>query len=215
MKIRLRPSLLISALLLLIRVPTAWAYYDILDTGEILPSGNYRLLGGAQLLTDRGGFNVNTAIDAGFREEFGLRGILGFGSTDVFAGGYFKWIPIPDIEGQPAMGARAGVLYGKDGGTRDLSFRLEPMISKKFAVGSAFLTPYASLPMGINAHDSENGSNKTEITWQLVAGSQMQFERWKKLQFMAEIGVDLQHALSHVSLAAVLYFDEENGIAIE
>lgn len=193
----------------------AFAYYDVLDAGEILPQGTYKLTGAGQLLTDRGGLNAEAMIDAGFQDEFGMRGLFGFGRTDIFAGALFKWMPIPDIDKQPAIGFNVGVLYGKADAARDLTFRFEPLVSKKFSSGDLVFTPYASLPIGIRTRDSEIDGNSTNMTWQLVAGTQLQVPKWKKLQFMGEVGVDLDSAVSHVSIAALLYFDEENGIAIE
>lgn len=205
-------SLILSFVACLISAP-AWAYYDVLDTGEILAKGNYRLLAGPQFLTDHGGLNVNAAFDMGFEEEYGVRGIFGFGETDIFAGAMFKWVPIPDIEKQPAVGFKLGLLYAKDGPVRDLTFRFEPIVSKKFDMQSTVWTPYASLPVGIRTIDSDV-AKRTDIAWQLVAGTQLQVQKWKKLQFMAEVGVDLDKALSHFSIAALLYFDDY-GIAVE
>ncbi|MBX3022011.1 MAG: hypothetical protein KF799_10075 [Bdellovibrionales bacterium] len=192
----------------------AFAYMDVLDTGEILPKGSYRLLAGPQFLTDHGGLNVQGAFDVGFEEEYGLRGLFGFGKTDIFAGGLFKWVPIPDVEGQPAVGLRTGILYAKDASVRDLTFRIEPLVSKKFALEATVWTPYASVPIGIRNISADGGRNRTDMSWQLVGGTQLQVSKWKKLQFMTEVGVDLDKALSHFSIAALLYFDEY-GIAIE
>jgi hypothetical protein len=205
---------LIFALTFLISAP-AWAYYDVLDNGEILPKGTYKLTGGGQFLTDHGGLNVESIIDAGFQDEFGIRGMFGFGKTDIFAGGMFKWMPIPDIEKQPAIGFNAGLVYGKWKGNRDLTFRIEPIASKKFNLDTTVWTPYVSLPFGWRTRDSEANGNRSDVSWQAVAGTQLQVPKWKKLQFIAEVGMDLSKALSHVSFAAILYFDDENGIKIE
>lgn len=204
---------LLLPFLLLISAP-AFAYYDVLDTGEILAKGNYKLTAGTQFLTDHGGANVDAMFDMGFNEEFGVRALMGFGETDIFAGGMFKWVPVPDIENQPAIGFNLGLIYAKDGETRDLSFRLEPLVSKNFKLEATVWTPYASLPVSLRARDQLDGPNRTDLAWQLVAGTQLQVEKWKKLQFMAEVGVDLDKALSHFSIAALLYFDEY-GIGIE
>lgn len=198
----------------LLSIP-AFAYYDVLDSGEILSKGQYKLTGAGQLLTDRGGLNAEAMIDAGFQDEFGIRGLFGFGRTDIFAGALFKWMPIPDLDKQPAIGFNVGVLYGKADAARDLTFRFEPLVSKKFSDGNLVFTPYASLPIGIRTRDSEIDGNSTNMTWQLVAGTQLQIPKWKKLQFMGEFGVDLDSAVSHITVGALLYFDEENGIVIE
>ena len=193
----------------------AHAYYDVLDNGEIQKEGTYKLLGGLQMLTSDGGANAEGTFEMGFQDEFGLRTSFGFGATDVFFGGLFKWMPIPDIEGQPAIGFNAGLLYASDGDARDLTFRFEPLVSKKFHTESVTFTPYASLPIGLRTRDSESLSNSSKMTWQLVGGTQLQVEKWKRLQFLGEVGVDLDHALSHISVAAVFYYDGENGFKLE
>lgn len=193
----------------------AYGYYAILDNAEVLPEGHYKLTGDLQAITDAGGLNAAARIDAGFQDEFGVRGLVGFGVTDFFLGGFFKWVPIPDVSGQPAIGMNAGVLFATDDGDRDLTFRLEPLVSKHFKASKAVWTPYGSLPLGFRTRNSARRGNSSDVTFQVVAGTQLQVERWQNLQFMAEIGVDLHQALSHVSIAAVLYFDEENGIKLK
>ena len=107
----------------------AFAYYDVLDNGEVLPQGHYKLTGDAQLLTDTGGLNVGAIFDAGFQDEYGIRALAGTGRTDYFMGALFKCMPIPDTENQPAVGFNAGLLYAKWEDSRDLTFRFEPLVS--------------------------------------------------------------------------------------
>jgi hypothetical protein len=204
----LRAAILSSALFF--HSSLSWAYLDVLDTGEIIPEQTYKMTTGLQALTDRGGINLDARFDVGFREEFGGRVLVGFGKTDYYFGGLFKWIPVPDIEGQPAIGFNLGLIYARDGNLQDLTFRFEPLISKRFTLDGAYLTPYASIPIGIRNRDSSNRQvdQTTRVAGQVVVGSQLQVEKWSKLQFIAEVGADLNHALSHISVAAILYFDE-------
>lgn len=208
-------NLILTALLLFSSLP-AHAYLSVMDNGEILPYHNFKLTGYGQVLTENGGLNMATRVDAGINEEMGLRGIFGVGKTDMFFGGMLKWMPVPDFEDQPAVGFNAGLIYAKDGETRDTTIRIEPLISKRFNVDNSKLTPYASLPMGIRMRTSRdpNVDENTIMSWQLVVGSQLQLPQWKKMQFIGELGVNLDNALSHVSLGAIFYFDE-NGFSID
>ena len=192
-----------------------WAYYDVLDNGEILQSGHYKFTAGLQTLTSSGGLNMGLMFDAGFQEEYGIRILGGLGKTDYYTGGLFKWMPIPDIEGQPAIGFNVGLVYAKWNDNRDLTFRFEPLVSKKFEMESVTLTPYGSLPLGLRTRNSDVNEAGSAVTWQLVAGSQLQIEKWKNLQFMGEIGLELEHAFSHISLAAIYYFDPETGFELK
>jgi len=193
----------------------AQAYYTVMDNAEVLPKGVYKATGELQFITDRGGMNLASRFDAGVSEEIGLRGLFGFGTTDIFFGGLVKWIPFPDIDGQPAIGMNAGLLYARDDENRDLTIRLEPLVSKEFELGNFWLTPYASLPVGIRVRNSDVAKDSTDLTFQIAAGSQLQVEKWKNLQFMAEIGFDIDKAYSYVSGSVVYYFDEEKGLVVE
>jgi hypothetical protein len=191
-----------------------WAYYDVLDTGEVMGEGKYKLTADTQLLTSTGGLNVGGIFDMGFQEEYGVRVLGGFGRTDYFMGALFKWMPIPDVGNQPAVGFNTGLLYAKWDDSRDLTLRWEPIVSKKFTFEKAVLTPYASIPVGIRTRNSDTQTTGTDVTWQFVAGSQVQIEKWKNLQFMGEVGVDMGNALGHISVAAIWYFDQ-NGFELK
>jgi hypothetical protein len=210
-------SILTCFLMTVFSAPAFAGYYSVLDTGEVLKSGQYKLTGDAQILTKNGGLNVGGTFDMGFQEQFGLRALVGFGSTDVFAGGLFKWTPIPDVDNQPMIGMNIGVLYGKDDSISDMSVRFEPIVSKRLVVDQTTITPYASLPISIRNRHSEDWWVKdgTRGTFQMVVGSQLQVEKWRNLQFMAEIGLDLDQAPAYLSVAAVFYFDSENGMKLE
>lgn len=207
-------NLILSLSLMLSSLP-AHAYLSVMDNGEILPNHHYKLTGYGQILTENGGLNVASRFDAGINDEMGIRGIFGVGKTDLFFGGMLKWMPVPDFEDQPAVGVNAGLIYAKDGEIRDTTIRIEPLVSKRFNVDDSVLTPYASLPMGIRMRTSRDPAidETTTMTWQLVVGSQLQLPQWKKMHFMAELGVNLDDALAHVAAGAVFYFDE-NGFSL-
>lgn len=199
----------------IVMAPKASAYYSVLDNNEILSKGNYKITTNAQFITEGGGgANVAARFDMGLDEEFGVRGIFGVGQTDFFAGGMVRWVPIPDIDNQPAVGFNAGVLYGKDEDVRDLTVRIEPIASKKFNVSETIFTPYVSLPLGVRFQDTDV-EDDTNVTWQLVVGSQLQIPDLQKIHFIGEIGLDLTKAPTYVNIGALLYFDEENGIIFE
>lgn len=192
-------------------------YYTVLDNGEVLKSGHYKLTGDAQILTKDGGLNVGAMFDMGFQEEFGLKALLGFGKTDFFAGGMLKWMPIPDLEGQPAIGGNIGIIYANEADYSDMTIRLEPLVSKRLVIDDTVVTPYVSLPVGIRIRDTSDYyvNDDTKMTFQLVIGSQLQVPRWKNLQFIAEVGLDLDQSPGYLSLGALMYFDSENGFSLE
>ncbi len=202
-----------STLLLLISFQVH-ADYAIFDTGEIVKRKTYKLTGNTQHLTESGGMNVTARIDTGLTEEFGVRGFVGAGKTDVFLGAMAKWMPFPDTDSQPAMGLAAGIHYIKDGDLRDMVVRLEPMISKRIPVGTAALTPYGSIPVSIISRDVD-GTSADEVGSQFVVGSQLEIDKWKNLQFMAELGVELNEAPSYFGVGVVYYWDPSVGFILQ
>jgi hypothetical protein len=193
----------------------AWAYYDVMDTGEVMQDGKYKVTADSQLLTSRGGINLGGIFDMGFQQEFGLRAIVGVGTTDYNFGALFKWTPVPDTDNQPAVGFNLGLLYAKIDDDKDMTLRFEPLVSKKFNLERVVLTPYASLPISMRNRTSPVEDSSTAIGWQAVGGSQLKIEQWQNIQFMAEVGVDLgSNAYSHISAGAIWYFDN-NGFVVK
>jgi hypothetical protein len=209
--------ILISLLAFLVSSPAWAAYYGVLDNGEVLGEGKYKLTTDVQALTKNGGLNLGAMGEMGFQEDFGVKALIGFGKTDFYGGAMFKWMPIPDLENQPAIGVNLGVIYANDEDVRDLSFRAEPMVSKRLSVDETVFTPYVSLPVSVRVRNTDDPAieEETRMTFQLVLGSQLQIAAYKNLQFIAEIGLDLDQAPGYVSMGAVWYFDRENGFTLE
>lgn len=216
----------LSTLAALVCTTPAWAaYYGVLDNGEILTDGKLKLTPDFQVLTENGGLNLGGTFDMSIQDEYGLRALFGFGKTDYYGGAMFKWMPVPDMDNQPSIGGNIGVVYGKNGDTRDLTFRFEPLISKKIMVEQTVFTPYISLPVGIRVRNGSSYSEnypyekesyqETDLTFQMVLGSQLQLEGLKNVQFLAEIGLNMDKAPGYISFAAVFYYDRENGFSIE
>lgn len=193
--------------------PKAFAYYSVMDNAEVMPSGHYKVTGESQFLTDGGSMNFAGRFDAGINEETGVRAEVGFGDTDVSAGAYVKFVPYPDYGKQPAIGMNLGVLYGRDGSNSEMSIRLEPLISKKFEMNFGALTPYGSLPVSVRRRDGNRYANdRNDVTLQLVAGTQVYLKNvLQNIQFLAEVGLDLNEAPAYFSIGAVWYFDKDNG----
>lgn len=193
---------------------SAFADYALFDNGEILPHGQFKGTLDSQFLLDHGGLNVGARFDAGINEDWGVRGLAGTGKTDMFFGAFGKWMPLKETDEKPTMGLNGGVLYLKDSGDRDFIIRAEPLIAKRLAVGNMFVTPYGSIPVGVRFRQLEEEEDKSDITAQLVVGSQLQLEQWQNLQFIAELGLNVANAPTIFGVAAVFYFDTTNGFSL-
>lgn len=190
------------------------AYTTVMDTGEIMPAGQYKMTGETQFITnDDSGMNLSGRFDAGINEEMGFRGQVGFGKTDFFMGGMFKYMPFPDTDTQPAVGFNAGLLYARDRGINLTTIRFEPLVSKHFDTTFGALTPYASLPIGILTGEKNiDGSSSSDLQMQIAFGTQIKTNQWKNVQFMTELGLDLKDAYSYISLGLILYYDPAQGV---
>lgn len=192
--------------------PTAaFAYMDVMTTGELLDPGQFRAMVEPQLLFHKiDGGEIITRLDAGLTDSTNLRVLLGTGVIDFQTGVFLKWVPIPDYGSQPAVGIDTGVTYVRYDGLPETSLRLHPFLSKRLEAESGVWTPYGALPVAIAARDG-----KSEVPVALALGSQYQSNEWRNLQFMGEVGINLNKSYSYISAAAIFYFDENSGFKLK
>lgn len=196
-------SALILAALVLVAQPSQ-AYYSVLDTGDVIAPGHYQAIVQPQLVFNRyDGFNFVGAFDTGLNEESSVRGLIGFGKVDFQIGGIYKWIPFPDTARQPAIGGQAGVIVARVAGDTEVSFRLSPLVSKKFSTEIGDLSAYGSLPIGLTSR-----SNDTTVPVQLVGGAQLTPLDNPNLSYSAELGLNVSKAFSYLSVAVAYRFDD-------
>lgn len=186
----------------------ALAYFSTIDTGEILSQDKYRASAETQFLTSSGsGLNVNGRFDLGINEESNLRALVGLGSTDFHTGVFYKWIPIPDYENQPAIGFLAGPTFAHWDGESYIGARVHPIVSKAFDTEIGVFTPYGSIPFGL-----VSGNDETFVPVQLTLGSEFKAIDLQNIRFFAELGFDLNKSFSYISFAATLYFDDSGQV---
>ena len=186
---------------------TASAYETVMTTGEIKPVGEYTLTPELQFLSDPSGVDVAAHLELPIDEGSAFRAEAGVGTTDMFLGAYFKFIPFPDVEGQPAVGLNSGLNYAADAGLSTFTARFEPIVSKKLSTGFGYLLPYGSLPVGIKHRTS--GNDRNDVAFQVAAGMEIMINSWKGLRLMPEFGINLDNSTNYISIAAVLDFDNE------
>ncbi|MGE3975928.1 MAG: hypothetical protein AB7F59_15495 [Bdellovibrionales bacterium] len=184
----------------------AYAYFSTMDTGDILPSGQYKLGVEPQYVSDPSGLNLNSFFDAGVTESSNIRVVAGVGSVSFNTGLFYKWVPIPDYQNQPAVGLMVGGTWARYKSENYPSVRFHPIVSKAFDTNIGLLTPFAALPFGITA-----GPSRNTYPMQLAVGSDWKPDGLEKVHFMVEMGLNLNEAFSYVSVASVIYFDDENG----
>ncbi|MBX7232513.1 MAG: hypothetical protein K1X29_10550 [Bdellovibrionales bacterium] len=203
-------------------LPSAYAFYATMDAGQILKPGHYKISAETQAVTEgNNGMNLAARFEGPINDELTWKAQLGFGTTNIFGGGFVKWVPIPDLDSQPAIGLIAGVVMAhadhdfNSRGTNtsdfnELSVRAHPFVSKHFDCDLGEITPYASLPVGIR---SAGGDSSLPI--QLTVGADFKPNTWKNMSIVTEIGVNVARAFSYLAVGVTLEFDEENGIVFK
>lgn len=185
----------------------ASAYFSTADTADLVASQRYKLGIAPQfIVTERDGANIVARADTGISDDSSIRALFGFGSVDIQVGGFYKWAPVPDIEGQPAMALMGGVLFASDSGGGELSLRLHPIISKKFPTASVLFNPYFSLPIGLTAVDGD-----TLFPIQAAIGLEFRVEDLKTVQFLAETGINLNDSFSYITIGASILLDDSGS----
>lgn len=189
---------------------TANAYYSVMDTGEIMAPGRYKLTPELQFITDYGNANAGANFDIGLNDESGLRAQVGAGDTDFYLGGFYKYMPYPDVDNQPAIGFNAGVVYARDEDASDFTVRFEPIVSKKFEGDWGSVTPYGSIPIGFQHRSAaQYVDDHNNITIQVAAGAQVDVKQIPDWGFLAEVGIDLNKTFNYLSFGAAWYFGNE------
>ena len=91
------------------------AFLTVNETAEILPDNFFKIGVAPQaILSSGGGFNIGAFVDAHLDDDVDGRITAGGGETDFFTQASIKWVPFPDVDRQPAMGARAAIIYARE-----------------------------------------------------------------------------------------------------
>jgi hypothetical protein len=184
----------------------AHAYFSTIDTGELVEADKYQAVLEPQLILSKyEGFNAIGRLDIGLNEASSIRGIIGFGKVDFQLGALYKWIPIPDVANQPAIGVEAGAIFARVAGGTEIDLRVHPLVSKRFETEIGDLTPYGSLPFGISTN-----SDETFVPLQIVAGAELRPLNMANTSIFAELGINLARSFSYISAAIAYRFDEES-----
>ncbi len=194
---------LILGLILSFFTSTAFGYNSIINTGNITESGTYKLGSELQILTDEPtGANILVYIDLPTKSQsVDYRIKFGTGEADVNVGVAAKWIPVPDLQNQPALGFIFDVDWISDENFDFATMRVAPLISKKFGWEYGTMTPYAAVPLGAR-YILENVEDEFDFFAQMTFGVELNFEAHQNLTFFGEAGFDLEDAITYFSFSA-------------
>jgi hypothetical protein len=191
---------------------TSWAYFTTFDTADTLSTDHYRLGPEGQFIFNKlQGFNAISHFDMGVGEGQEMKFVLGTGIVNFQAGAFYKWIPIPDVDKQPGIGAFMGFLYGYQNGASIMNLRFHPLVSKKFIIdGKSYITPYASVPFGVSF-----GSGTTTAPIQMAIGAEWLPQFLNNLRIMSEIGFEINAAFSYFSMGLNVPFESFDKLKLD
>lgn len=179
------------------------AYLSLLTTGDILAPQQFQIMGYVEGVLDTGydGLNLNTRGSLGINDELQVDAELGLGEFDITLGAFLKWVPVPDVEGQPAIGVRGGVSYFKWNDFSQTTITAMPFLSKAFSTNLGRVSPYVGLPLGINTHNSDS-----DFFTRLAVGSEVTQTQFENLRFIGELGLELSKSFASITVGAAYDF---------
>lgn len=187
------------------------AFQTIGETAELLPEGFYKLGLSPQLIvSDGGGFNMGAFYDMYLIDSLNGRIELGGGKTDFWATASVKWVPLPDIDRQPAVGLRTAVTMARDEDANFFNVQLAPIISKKADTRYGEMIPFVALPVTfVSANKDLNSNGKTYTTTQFAIGAE--WFQDKDVNYGAEFDLNMSNSYSSISAFVSFPFDGRIG----
>ncbi len=183
---------------------SAHALFSFIDTGDLVDPGVYTM--GANFQNAGGevdGGNLSVHMDTRSSDATQVRLNLGAGATDFFAGLQAKWVPIPDVDRQPAIGLQLGGLYANDGGDGDLNFLVRPFVSKALLFDGGEFSPYLAISSGVSVSDGDT-TNPAFIH----VGSSLKLQKTPKWNYYLELAGNLVDAYNFITISAQYNFDD-------
>jgi hypothetical protein len=176
----------------------AAAYMTVAESGELVPENQFRISIEPQINY----FDFAGHFDTGVAEDAQVRLSAGVGNAGHHIDFFYKRIPFPDYDNQPAIGYKIGVSFAKESKSNVVTPLFYPLISKNFIINKDRWTPYLSLPIGVSVFQS-----RSETPVRFVTGVEYVPTSVENMQFGAEIGFNIKDSFSYASAFVSFYFE--------
>ena len=182
-----------------------FAYVTSAESAELVPENQLRFTFEPQVNSSN--FNFNTHFDTGVAEDSQVRLSAGVGSGNYHLDFFYKKIPFPDYDTQPAIGFKLGAIFARENKTDVVTPVLCPISSKNIMIDKNRLTPYIALPIGVSVYQ---GRSLTPVNF--VAGFEFVPTSVENIQFGGEMGFNVRDSYSYVSGYVSFYFEPTEQI---
>ncbi len=154
----------------------------LLQTGKVVEKRTYKVGAFIPFIKTNTKANITLQAETGITDSTSANAIISLGAFTSITGGY-KWIPYPDIESQPAIGAIFYINYYPGDFTMANVLRLlaGPIISKEIDFSSMALNLYSSVLVIL-----QNAETKHRLSVHL--GAETTFESLENFSFLLEWG---------------------------
>ncbi len=186
------------------------AFLTVNETAEILPDNYFKIgIAPQAILSSGGGFNLGAFVDAHLDDDLDGRITAGGGDTDFWTQASVKWVPFPDVDRQPAMGARAAIIYARKENSLNQNenvtgVQIAPIFSKKADTRYGNMIPYVAVP--ITFFNAKSGSYNAS---QFTVGAEWYPELDK--HFGTEFNLNLKNSYSSFSVYFSFPFEQSTG----
>ena len=193
---------LTAMLIISLMVSKSWGgIHSTLETGEVIDRIKANI--STQWLINGGyeGIGVMGHIEVPFSESSSWKVGLGRGTDiNLQVDGGWKWIPVPDYDGQPAIGLLSGATYihcpcPDSDASSAFGLYTHPILSKKIKANFGTFNTYTGPLLGFMFND-----NNIWYPIRLTLGSELVIDSMKNLGFILEGSLNLNNSTNSVAL---------------
>ena len=184
----------------------SFSSFSVLDTGNLLQFRKFEISAHTQILIEKEDsyFNLITQFDESFfnRKDMNIRYLLGIGEYGLSGASFLKWIPFPDYQYQPAIGAIMGLSYRYNWGEDHfVGLHLRLLCSKELELSIGKWVPYIAVPVSIIIKNFKEV--QYPIRWALGLRGEIPFIHFQKMEFNIEFSMDFKDLIGMKSATPI------------
>lgn len=175
------------------------------ESAELVPEHQFRISIEPQINSST--FNFNSHFDTGVAEDAQVRLSAGVGAGNYHFDFFYKKVPFPNYDNQPAIGYKVGAVFARENELNVMTPIFCPILSKNLLIDKDRWTPYVALPIGVSVYQSHA---TTPIHF--VAGFEYVPTSIENIQFGGEMGLSAKDSFSYISGFISFYFEPSEQV---